>query len=1289
MPDPRHLLVTGAAGFIGANFVHHWCRQYPADRLVVLDLLTYAGNPQNLQGCPVRFVQGDICDQALVVELLAAEAITGVVHFAAESHVDRSIHGPSAFIQTNLVGTFTLLEAFRHHWLAQGKPATSRFLHVSTDEVYGSLGPQDPPFTESTPYAPNSPYSASKAGSDHLVRSYYHTYGLPTLTTNCSNNYGPYHFPEKLIPLLCVRILQGLPLPVYGDGQNVRDWLYVEDHCRAIDVVLHRGRPGETYNIGGNAEVKNLDLVHIICDLMDELAPDLPVRPSRQLIQFVPDRPGHDRRYAIDATKIRTNLGWAPTFTLQEGLRRTIQWYLDHRDWWEPLLHPPFTPPPLPPLPADQGGFLERHLGPRLPEVQDMLQTLGLASLGDLIDKTIPAAIRQRTPLTLGPGISEAQVVSQLRQLATQNQVYRSFIGLGYANCRVPLVIQRNVLENPGWYTQYTPYQAEISQGRLEALLNFQTLVVELTGMEIANASLLDEATAAAEAMLMIYALQEGARHTFWVAANCHPQTIAVVQTRAEPLGICVVVGETPAFDQDLFGLLLQYPATDGAVYDYQAWGEQAHSQGALVVVSADLLSLTLLKPPGEFGADVVVGTSQRLGVPLGYGGPHAAYFATRSLYRRHLPGRLVGVSKDRRGQRALRLALQTREQHIRRDKATSNICTAQVLLAVMTSFYAVYHGPQGLKAIALRVHQLTTLLAQGLKALGYDLGSQPFFDTLRVQTGPRTAQIYQRALGAQINLRQIDSQTLGVSLDETTELTDIQDLWRVFAVTAGADWPALELQTSLPASLLRTSPYLTQPVFNSYHSETELLRYIQRLQARDLSLVDGMIPLGSCTMKLNATAEMVALSWSEFNQIHPYAPRGQTRGYQALFRDLEAWLGEITGLAAVSLQPNAGSQGEYTGLLVIRAYHQSRGQAQRSVCLIPQSAHGTNPASAVMAGMRVVAVACDAQGNIDYQDLQAKVLEHHQHLAALMITYPSTHGVFEEGIQEVCALVHAHGGQVYLDGANLNALVGLCRPADLGADVCHVNLHKTFCIPHGGGGPGMGPIAVAAHLAPFLPGHPFGPPAPAQAIGPVAAAPWGSSSILPISWAYIALMGGAGLTKATETAILNANYLAHRLAPHYPVLYRGSQGLVAHECILDLRQFKKTADVEVEDIAKRLMDYGFHAPTVSWPVAGTMMVEPTESEAKAELDRFCTAMIAIREEIRAIETGVMDRQNNPLKRAPHTAADLADPDWNRPYSREVAVFPAPWTKDHKFWPAVNRVDNAYGDRNLFCTCGG
>jgi len=953
-------------------------------------------------------------------------------------------------------------------------------------------------------------------------------------------------------------------------------------------------------------------------------------------------------------------------------------------------VHSPLASNPL----AYTDAFCDRHIGPNNTEIASMLKVLGFSTLDELIAATVPQSIRLKTPLKLEAGKAEYELLQELQEIAQENQVFRSFIGMGYANCITPPVIQRNILENPAWYTQYTPYQPEIAQGRLEALLNFQTLVTDLTGLEIANASLLDEGTAAAEAMSMSFGLCKTDAKTFWVSAGCHPQTIAVIKTRATALGFDVIVGDhqTFAFDQPIFGALLQYPTTDGAIDDYQDFCDRAHAAGALVTVAADLLSLTLLKPPGEFGADIAVGNTQRFGVPLGYGGPHAAYFATRETFKRQIPGRLVGVSKDVHGQPALRLALQTREQHIRRDKATSNICTAQVLLAIIAGMYAVYHGPQGLQCIATRIHQMTVILAEGLRRLGYKLTHESFFDTLRIHVGAGNAsEFIARAHSHHINLRQIGDEAIAISLDETVSSDDLIALFQIFAGSHAAHFTPEDLLASvsaagIPERLKRTTPYLTHPIFNSYHSETELLRYMYRLQLKDLSLTTAMIPLGSCTMKLNATAEMLPVTWSEFGQLHPFAPLDQTKGYQLLFEQLEHWLAEITGFAGISLQPNAGSQGEYAGLLVIRQYHESRGDHHRNVCLIPTSAHGTNPASAVMAGMKVVPVDCDKEGNIDLTALTTKAEQYKDSLAALMVTYPSTHGVFEEGIRDICDIIHANGGQVYMDGANLNAQVGICRPADFGADVCHLNLHKTFCIPHGGGGPGMGPIGVAKHLVPFLPTHPVVPVGGKDGIGAVSAAPWGSPSILPISWMYIALMGGEGLTKATQVAILNANYIAKRLEGHYPVLYKGKHGFVAHECIIDLRQFKKTAEIEVDDIAKRLIDYGFHPPTVSWPVAGTIMVEPTESESKAELDRFCDAMIAIRQEIQAIADGKADRHNNVLKNAPHTVLALTE-DWDRPYSRQQAVYPTQWTRDNKFWAAVGRIDQAYGDRNLVCTC--
>lgn len=948
---------------------------------------------------------------------------------------------------------------------------------------------------------------------------------------------------------------------------------------------------------------------------------------------------------------------------------------------------------------AARDRFVDRHIGPSANEIEQMLAFLEFSTLDSLIDRTIPPGIRLASPINLPEAQTETAALAQIKAIASKNQVFRSFIGTGYYDCITPAVIRRNILENPGWYTAYTPYQAEIAQGRLEALLNFQTAIVDLTGLEIANASLLDEGTAAAEAMSMSYGLCKSKANTFFVSDACHPQTIEVLKTRARPLEIEIVVGDCRHFnfEKPIFGALLQYPATDGAIYDYRRFIDRAHQAKALVTVAADLLSLALLTPPGEFGADIAVGSTQRFGVPMGYGGPHAAYFATREAYKRQIPGRIVGVSQDAQGKPALRLALQTREQHIRRDKATSNICTAQVLLAVMASMYAVYHGPEGIKRIAQRIHQLTVLLAAGLKQLGYKIPCEPVFDTLRVETASAKEMI-EAAQAREINLRLIDDGAVGISLDETTQVKDLFALWHVFAGADELPFAIAELADEanfeIPAPFARTSSYLTEPVFNRYHSETELLRYLHRLEAKDLSLTTSMIPLGSCTMKLNAAAEMLPVSWSEFNKIHPFAPRSQATGYQILFEQLERWLAEITGFAAISLQPNAGSQGEYAGLQIIRKYHECQNEGHRHVCLIPESAHGTNPASAVMSGLKVVAVRCDTQGNIDIGDLKAKAEKHGDRLAALMVTYPSTHGVFEEQIEQICAVVHSHGGQVYLDGANMNAQVGLCRPGDYGADVCHLNLHKTFCIPHGGGGPGVGPVGVAPHLVPFLPAkRNFGSlhnlQSSTQSIGAIAAAPWGSASILPISWMYIAMMGAQGLTQATQVAILNANYIARRLDSYYPVLFKGRTGLIAHECIIDLRPLRKQAGIEVDDIAKRLMDYGFHAPTVSWPVAGTMMIEPTESESKEELDRFCDALIAIRKEIKAIEAGEVDPHANLLKNAPHTAQSLLVEQWEHSYSREDAAYPALWTKEHKLWPAVGRIDNAYGDRNLVCSCEG
>ncbi len=935
------------------------------------------------------------------------------------------------------------------------------------------------------------------------------------------------------------------------------------------------------------------------------------------------------------------------------------------------------------------GPFVSRHLGPREADVAAMLAVLGYPSLDALIDAVVPEAIRLRHPLALPPARTEQESLAALRAMADRNQVFRSYLGLGYHDCFVPPVVQRNVLENPGWYTAYTPYQPEIAQGRLEALLNYQTMVSDLTGLPIANASLLDEGTAAAEAMAMTMgAAPHHDDPVYLVDEWCHPQTIAVVTTRAEARGVKVMVGPAAGFQfgPGVVGCLLQYPNTLGALPDYRPVVERAHAVQGLVTVATDLLALALLAPPGEWGADIAVGNSQRFGVPLGFGGPHAAFFATRDAYKRLMPGRLIGVSRDREGHAALRMALQTREQHIRREKATSNVCTAQVLLAVMASMFAVYHGPEGVRAIAEQVHGRTARLAAALRARGFSLASNAFFDTLVVKTDAAAATgIHAAARKRGINLRAVSPTQIGIALDETVSEQDLKRLLEVFGAAEPPAGPT-DRPSAIPPEHARTSPYLTHPVFRAHRSETEMLRYIRRLEVRDLSLTAAMIPLGSCTMKLNATSEMFPVSWPGFGGIHPFAPLDQTEGYHQLFSDLEDWLAHITGFNRVSLQPNAGSQGEFAGLLVIRAYHQARGEGHRTVCLIPQSAHGTNPASAVMAGMKVVVVKTDPQGNIDLADLRAQAETHAKELAALMVTYPSTHGVFEGGIKDVCDIVHRHGGQVYMDGANMNAQVGLTRPGDIGADVCHLNLHKTFCIPHGGGGPGMGPIGVASHLAPYLPGHPLAESAP-TASGTVSAAPWGSASILPISWAYIAMMGPDGVTEATRYAILNANYVAKRLEGHYRTLYSGNRGLIAHECILDCRPFKASANVEVEDVSKRLIDYSFHPPTVSFPVAGTLMVEPTESESKEELDRFCDAMIAIRREIAEIETGAASREDNLLHHAPHTLGLVAADHWDRPYSRERAGFPSAATRTHKVWPTVARIDGAYGDRNLVCVC--
>ncbi|MEX3981702.1 aminomethyl-transferring glycine dehydrogenase [Paraburkholderia sp. EG287A] len=947
-------------------------------------------------------------------------------------------------------------------------------------------------------------------------------------------------------------------------------------------------------------------------------------------------------------------------------------------------------------------AFAARHIGPDTADQQAMLDALGFASRAALIDAVIPAKIRRNETLPLGPFSqprSEAEALAALRALADKNQVFRSYIGQGYYDTHTPAVILRNVLENPAWYTAYTPYQPEISQGRLEALLNFQQMITDLTGLAISNASLLDEATAAAEAMTLVQRVGKSKSNVFFVADDVLAQTVEVVKTRAKPIGIEVKVGPAAeAVNAGAFGVLLQYPGVNGDVRDYRALAQAVHAAGGAVIAAADLLALTMLTPPGEWGADVAVGNSQRFGVPMGFGGPHAAYLAVKDEFKRQMPGRLVGVTVDAQGNPALRLALQTREQHIRREKATSNVCTAQALLAIMASMYAVYHGPQGLKRIAQRVNRVAAILAAGAKQLGYTLVTEAFFDTLTFEAGPRTQALHDAALARGMNLRHVSETRVGVSVDETTSRADLADLLAVFAQAAFAgEVPSVDkldaeltqaAALTFPAALARESAYLTHPVFNRHHSETEMLRYLRSLSDKDLALDRSMIPLGSCTMKLNATSEMLPVTWPEFGRIHPFAPAEQTVGYREMVDQLEQMLVAATGYAAVSLQPNAGSQGEYAGLLIIQAYHASRGEAARNVCLIPASAHGTNPASAQMAGMQVVVVACDAQGNIDVADLKAKAEQHAAKLAAIMITYPSTHGVFEENVREVCEIVHAAGGQVYVDGANMNAMVGLAAPGQFGGDVSHLNLHKTFCIPHGGGGPGVGPVAVGAHLAQFLPNQlSSGYKRDDHGIGAVSAAPYGSASILPISWMYIAMMGAANLTAATENAILNANYVANKLAPHFPVLYSGPGGLVAHECILDLRPIKDASGITVDDVAKRLMDYGFHAPTMSFPVPGTLMVEPTESESKEELDRFIDAMVAIREEIRAVEDGRADKEDNPLRHAPHTAAVVVADDWQHAYSREQAAYPVASLVARKYWPPVGRADNAYGDRNLFCSC--
>jgi glycine dehydrogenase len=932
--------------------------------------------------------------------------------------------------------------------------------------------------------------------------------------------------------------------------------------------------------------------------------------------------------------------------------------------------------------------FVRRHIGPSPRDVAAMLESVGAKSLGELMGQTLPSSIRQKSPLDLGRALSETEALAHMGELAAQNQVFTSLIGQGYSGTILPAVIQRNILESPAWYTAYTPYQPEISQGRLEALFNFQTMICDLTGLDVANASLLDEATAAAEAMALAERASHGKAKSFFVDSEVHPQTLALLRTRAEPLGWKLIVGDPLAdLDKaDVLGALLQYPASSGAVRDLRPAIASLRAKGALAIVAADLLALTLLASPGELGADIAIGSAQRFGVPMGFGGPHAAYMAVRDALKRSLPGRIVGLSVDSRGQPAYRLALQTREQHIRREKATSNICTAQVLLAVIASMYAVYHGPEGLTHIARQVHRRASVLAAGLSKLGFAPNSPNFFDTVTVTTGAKQGEIIARALTEKMNLR-IGNGTLGIAVDETTTPATIEAVWRAFGGKLSYSEIEARAHDALPVELKRATAFLTHPVFHAHRSETELLRYMRKLSDRDLALDRAMIPLGSCTMKLNATAEMIPLTWPEFGSLHPFAPSEQARGYHALFARLEKWLCDITGYDAISLQPNSGAQGEYAGLLAIRAYHAARGEPHRKVCLIPSSAHGTNPASASMVGMEVVVVACDKRGDVDVNDLRVRADQHANDLAAVMITYPSTHGVFEEHIREICDIVHGHGGQVYLDGANMNAQVGLSRPGDYGADVSHLNLHKTFCIPHGGGGPGMGPIGVRAHLKPFLPGHPATDGATPHPVGPVSAAPFGSASILTISYIYILMMGGEGLTRATEIAILNANYIATRLDPHFPVLYRNAKGRVAHECIVDPRPFKQTSGVTVDDIAKRLIDYGFHAPTMSFPVPGTLMIEPTESESKAELDRFCDAMIAIRNEIAEIEHGRWKVEASPLRHAPHTVHDIADDAWARAYSRAEGCFPAGTSRTDKYWSPVGRVDNVYGDRNLVCSC--
>ena len=943
--------------------------------------------------------------------------------------------------------------------------------------------------------------------------------------------------------------------------------------------------------------------------------------------------------------------------------------------------------------------FIRRHIGPGEPQVADMLATIGVSSIDELIDKTVPAAIRTDETLDVPESKSERYTLSVLRRMSDRNQVFISMIGMGYYGTTIPNVILRNVMENPGWYTAYTPYQPEVSQGRLEALLNYQQMVMDMTGMEMANASLLDEATAGAEAMSMAHRISKKKDcDTFFVDEGCHPQTITVIQTRAKLAGFEIMIGD-PWSDldgKDVFGVLMQCPASTGEIRDPEPVIQSASENGIITCVATDLLSLALMKPPGEMGADIVLGSSQRFGVPMGYGGPHAAFFATKDAHKRQIPGRIIGVSIDAQGHPALRMALQTREQHIRREKANSNICTAQVLLAVLAGFYAVYHGPEGIRRIASKVHRMARITADGLRHMGVDVCDQPFFDTIRVRVPGQAGRLAAKARESRINLRVIDPDHLGISLDETTRRRNIHALWTVFG-SRKADQLSIEgidevVEQVIPAALRRTSPYLEHPVFTLYHSETEMLRYLRWLQVKDIALDRAMIPLGSCTMKLNATTQMIPVTWRNFSAMHPFAPLDQTQGYQQLFEELEEQLAEITGFDAVSLQPNAGSQGEFSGLAVIAKYHETRSDTHRNVCLIPSSSHGTNPASAHMAGMRVIVVGADENGNVDVVDLKAKAAEHSDNLAALMITYPSTHGVFEEAIIEICEIIHANGGQVYLDGANMNALVGLAKPGKFGADVMHLNLHKTFAIPHGGGGPGMGPIGCRAHLAPFLPSHSVvggvNPAAGGEGtIGAVSAAPWGSASILPISWAYIAMLGPRGLKRATQIAILNANYIAHRLDPYYPVLYRGKNGFVAHECVVDLRPIKESCGITNEDVAKRLVDYGFHAPTMSFPVVDTLMIEPTESEAQRELDRFCDALIHIRKEIQDVEDGKADPENNLLRNAPHTHELLLQNPWAQPYSKQEAYFPLPGLRADKYWPPVGRVDNVYGDRHLICSC--